>query len=447
MEQRNNKSFLLVFIIVLTSFLLWFVTSFLFRENFENKLLKNQFSVDYSKIKVENKTGLNLSKFYRVYDYMKNNYYHFDDAKEEKLLDSSISWLVDWLWDKHSEYLTKEENNSFSEMLDQEFEWIWAVVDIDPMWVRLDMIFKGSPAKKYGLLKDDIIISANSTKLAWLPLKEAISHIKWPAGTKVLLEIYRQGEKDLLKKEVVRNKVEIPSIETKKLENNLWYISLSTFWDKTNKEFEKALEEFKNTDWIIIDLRENGWWYLEVAVKILSNFIENGKNLVITKWKWEKVEEVLKSINSWDLYKWKIVILINENSASASEITAWALRDYDKAILVWKKSYWKGSVQMPFYLWDGSMVKLTIAKWFTPNDKNIDSEGISPDIEIDFKKEDYDLEECKKISKCDKDMEQKDFKWYDRQKEEAIKILKIFIEKKALQLSVDEYKERERVEE
>ncbi len=443
MKKNNNNSFLLLFIIFLTSFLLWFHISSIYKEKWNVVLLKTEKNNAYSK----DASILNFDKFNKTYDYIKNNFYGFEEVEKEKLSDSILAWLVDWLWDKHSEYLNKEENSSFSELLNWEFEWIWAFVASDPMWVRLDMIFKGSPAKKFWLLKDDIIISANSTKLAWLPLKEAISHIKWPAWTKVSLEIYREWEKDLLKKEVVRNKVEIPSIETEKLENNLWYISLSTFWDKTDDDFKKALDSFKNTDWIIIDLRENGWWYLEIAVKILSNFIENWKDLVITKWKWEKIEQVLKSINSWDIYKWKIVVLINENSASASEITAWTLRDYNKAILIWKKSYWKGSVQVPFDLHDGSMVKLTVAKWFTPLDKNIDSEWIEPDIEVDFKKEDYDLEECKKVSKCDKDMEQKDFKWYDRQKEEAIKLLKIFVEKKALQLSVDEYKESEKVEE
>ena len=134
--------------------------------------------------------------------------------------------------------------------------------------------------------------------------------------------------------------------------------------------------------------------------------------------------------------------MINWSSASASEITSLALREYNKAILVWEKSYWKGSVQKPFELWDGSMVKLTIAKWFSPLDKNIDWIWINPDIPVKIKKQDYNLEECKKVWKCSKDLKQKDFKIYDRQLEEAKIILKDFIKKWNLQVVVDKENKR-----
>jgi carboxyl-terminal processing protease len=138
------------------------------------------------------------------------------------------------------------------------------------------------------------------------------------------------------------------------------------------------------------------------------------------------------SDNIWDIVKIPLVVLVNENTASASEITAWALRDYNLAIITGKKSYGKWSVQEPFDLWDGSMLKLTIAKWYTPKDKNIDKEWIKPDIEIDFKKEDY-------IPKL---WEEKDFVPYDRQLEESKKILEAFIKTWNIRATVDDYNKK-----
>jgi carboxyl-terminal processing protease len=204
------------------------------------------------------------------------------------------------------------------------------------------------------------------------------------------------------------------------------------FWEETSMEFEKILNEKIDSKWLIIDLRDNWGGYLQSAVSILSNLIEDDKTLVVTKYKDLFSNISYPSINDWNIYKWKIVVLINENSASASEITAGALKDYNKAIIVWKKSYGKWSVQKPFTLNDGSMLKLTIAKWFTPNDINIDHEWIMPDIEISFEKKDYTPEEWK----------EKEFVPYDRQLEVAKEVLKIFIENDAYKLSIDKSLEK-----
>ena len=201
------------------------------------------------------------------------------------------------------------------------------------------------------------------------------------------------------------------------------------FWEDTAREFKKTLDKNINSEWLIIDLRDNWWWYLQSAVSILSNLVEDDKTLVVTKYKDLFSNISYPSINEGNIYKGKIVVLINENSASASEITAWALKDYNKAILVWQKSYWKGSVQKPFNLTDWSMLKLTIAKWFTPNDVNIDHEWILPDINVNFKKEDYTPEEWKEI----------DFVPYDRQLEVAKEVLNVFIENNAYKLSIEKY--------
>ena len=389
---------------------------------------------------------LELQKFWNVYSLIKKHYYEAEWVEKSDLVDWAIKWLVDALWDKHSEFLSVEETESFEKMLSWDFEWIWAVVDKLEIWVQIERLIKWSPAEKYGLLKDDVIIKADDFELKNLSLFDAVWKIKWPAWTKVLLTILRAWESEALEIEVVRQKIKIPSVEQKIFEDeNIWYIAVNIFGHWTSEEFIKALEktEDSKTDWLIIDLRNNGWGFLWSAVEILSEFIEGGKPLVVTKHKDRFFNEWYRSSNSWKMFWQKIVVLINGSSASASEITAWALQEYKKAIIVWEKSYGKWSVQTPYTLKDKSLLKLTIANWFTPiEDRNIDKEWIEPDVLIEFEREDYNLKACQESWKCDAEMEQKDFEIYDRQLEEAKKVLLEFLWSDTLQVVIDNANER-----
>ena len=420
---KNKINYSLFFIIFLTSFLLGIIFSLQVLKVLNDNMLKNYYLWDKSEINIETKklTNLDFSKYNQVFDLISENYFDKNMLDYNSMLEESIKWLVDWIGDKHSSYFNYEENEDFQESLSWDFEWIWAVVEMNNIWVLVDRIIKWSPAKNSDIRSWDVIISANWEKLEWLSLYEAVWKIKWKAWTVVVLEIIRQGENTIITKEVTRDKIKIPSVEFEEIDDKTWYISLNMFGENTFNEFLKALEELNDKDGIIIDLRDNWWWYLLSAVNILSSFIEWWETVVQTRYRDSKQNSDYISYENDIFYKWKIVILINENSASASEITAGALRDYNKAILVWKKSYGKWSVQHPFMLSDWSMVKLTIAKWFTPNWVNIDETWIQPDIEIDFIEEDYENR-------------------YDRQKEEAKKILNDFIKNDALNLTVDKYK-------
>ncbi len=418
-------SFLLFIISILTFFVLWVF----FADNIKEIYVKKFRNTDINFLSKTDEKDLDLKKFWQVYNLLKEKYYSLDWVKKEDLVEWAISWMVNAIWDKHTEYMNKKEAKSFNETLSWDFQGIWAVVEKNELWVKIDRILKGSPAKKYWLKKWDIIIEANWHKLEWLSVTQAVAKIKWKAWTKVKLKIIRSWEKDILEKEVVRDKIKIPSVEEKTFDDykNIWYIAINMYWENTAKEFKEALEKLKNKSGIIIDLRDNWGWYLQSAVEILSNFIENNKKLVEVKWKSVYDNDVYKSAWFWDKYKWKIVILINWNTASASEITTLALKDYNRVIIVWTKSYWKWSVQIPYSFPDWSELKFTIAKWFSPNWENIDGLGIKPDINVDFKKEDYDFNECKKVWKCPKNMKQKDFKFYDRQLEMAKKVLEEWI--------------------
>jgi carboxyl-terminal processing protease len=430
MNDKKKVSFLKnvkIFILLLTFFILWVIFSSNIKEFYVKNIVKtNEKEVNFdNKLSIFSKKDLDLEKFWKVYSLMKKNYYDDKVIKKEDLVDWAIKWMIDAIWDKHSEFMDSEETKKFNEVLAWDFEWIGAIVEKTWVWVKIDRLIKWSPAKKAWLKKDDVLIEADWKNLVWLDLFDAVNLIKWPAWTQVNLKVVRLWEKKVLNIKVTRDKIKIPSVESKTLTwayDKVWYIALNMFWETTSDEFEKALNDFKNKDWIIIDLRDNWWGYLQSAVQILSNFIENWKTLVETRYKNKLKNNKYISINYDNKpYEWKIVILLNQNSASASEITALALKEYKKAIIVWEKSYWKWSVQEPFSLDDGSLLKLTIAKWFSPEGKNIDWKGIEPEIKVDFKEEDY------------KNL-------FDRQLDIAKKVLKDFIDLDDKQKVIDKWK-------
>lgn len=374
---------------------------------------------------VEKNIPIDTRLFNEAYQKVAENYYGFDTIAEKDLVSGMIKGFVGSLEDKHSEYFNLEETKKFNEVLSGDFEGIGAVIEKNDFWVIVERIIAGSPAKDAGILSGDIITKANGEVLKDLSLTDAVAKIRGPAETSVSLEIIRTGQKEILTKSVIRKKINIPSVDGKILEGSgasIGYIALSIFGEKTADDFQKILDDLstKKPDGLIIDLRDNGGGYLETAVAILSNFVEKDKVLVTTK---EKNPFMNRSYFSYG-NTWKqipIVVLVNENSASASEITAGALKDYNIAIIVGQKTYGKGSVQQPFTLSDGSEMKVTVAKWYTPLDYGIDKVGINPDIEVKFEKEDYD-------------------KQFDRQLEVGRKILGEFIKKKDIKKTIQEYK-------
>ena len=414
MNYKQNKNFLTFFLIYLTIFLLWFLTSQAFDfYNAEQKLIIIDKNVNNSK-----EDSLNLDKYFSVYDKIKDNYYDFWEVKKEDLVEKSIVWLVSWLNDPYTEYFNPNENKNFMSSLSWDFEWIWAVLEKVDIWVKITSVVENSPAESAWIKPWDIVTDVNWTNIAKMSTTEVIALIKWPAGKEVNLVLKRGDE--TIEKQLFTKAIVIPSIAGKEIDDDIWYIWVATFWDKTWIEFKKELDKLKNKKWIIIDLRNNGGWYLEIAINMLENFIKRWDVIAYTKYKdWKKDTYYSRSL--WDLYNWKIVVLINWFSASASEIFAWVMKDYQKAILVWEKTYWKGSVQQPIELKDWSMIKITIAKWFTPKDKNIDKEWIEPDVEIKLTEEDAE-------------------KKYDRQLEEAKKVLKSYLNSTSMQLSIDNYK-------
>jgi carboxyl-terminal processing protease len=439
-KNQNNISFSIFLTSLLTFFLLWIFLA----ESITDLYVKKTAKSDINNIYNNKKEDLDLKKFWETYSLLKEKYYSLDWIKKSDLVDWAISWMIDAIGDRHSAFMGNKKAKSFNEVLKWGLEWIWAIVDKVPLWIKIEKILKGSPAKKHWLKKWDIIIEANSVKLEKLNIIEAVDKIKWPAWTSVLLKILRSGENSIIEISVIRAKIKIPTVETKNFEDssNIWYILLNIYWENSAKEFKTALNSFKNKEGIIIDLRNNWGWFLHSAVQILSNFVKSWEGLVDVKWAKLFNNVSYPSMNFWGTYNWKIVVIINWRSASASEITAWALKDYNKAILVWTKTYWKWSVQESFSFNDWSQIKFTVAKWFTPKWVNIDESGINPDILVDFKKKYSNLEKCKKAWVCDKNLTKEDFELYDRQLEESKKVLKYFIEFDYSNIAISKFLEK-----
>jgi len=426
-EKNNNFKILLIFTTFLTTFILWYLVSYkidIFSLKIEDSVSNIEQNFKSKIIDLTTNKDLDLDLFWRVYNIIDRNYYSNSSIEKKNLEYWIIKWLVDSLWDKHSEFLTPEDTKIFLDSLSWDFEWIWAVIEKHDFWVIIDRVLAWSPALEWWLLKWDIIVEANEVQLQDLSVREAVEHIKWPAWTVVNLKIIRSWEPDFIYKEITRQKITIPSVESRDLEKeNIWYIILSNFWEHTSEEFKNILNEFKNDDnieGIIIDLRDNWGWYLQSAIDITSEFLQKGKLIVETKYRDDFYNNKYTSTNKWSIFNKKIVILINWNSASASEIMAWALRDYKKAILVWTKTYWKWSVQQPFELPDGSLLKLTIAKWYTPSWHSIEWNWIEPDIKVELTRQDYQEKN-------------------DRQLNTAIEVLESYIKNNSIWIVLEEF--------
>ena len=273
---------------------------------------------------LKDKNPINLDLFYEAYKQAADNYYGFDTLSEKDIISGMIKGFVDSFGDKHSEYFNIDETKKFNEVLSGDFEGIGAVIEKNDFGVIIDRIIAKSPAKEAGLLSGDIIIKANNKELKNLTINEAVNKIRGKANTTVTLEIIRAGQTENIIKVVTRKKIDIPSVDGKIIEGTTTgYIALSIFGEKTADDFYNTLTDLenKNITGLIIDLRDNGGGYLETAVSILSNFIEKDKVLVTTK---EKNPFLNKSFFSYGNMRktLPIVVLINENSASASEITA-----------------------------------------------------------------------------------------------------------------------------
>lgn len=306
------------------------------------------------------------------------------EIDENKLIDAAIKGYVDGLDDEYTEYFTKEEMEEFKTETEGNYVGIgiYMLQNTEENNVVVLAPIKNSPAEAAGIKSGDIIKKVNGKEYTAEEFDKISADIKGKEGTKVKLQIQR-GEQ-ILDFEVERKKIELYPIESEVLENKTGYINISTFDEGCSKEFKENHEKLKKekVTSLIIDLRNNGGGIVEEALEILDYILEKDSTMMITvnKEGKEAIEKAKKkaSINV------PIVVLVNQNTASASEIFASALKENNKAQIVGTKTYGKGVIQELLTLSDGSGIKITTEEYYTPNKNKINKVGITPDVEIEL---------------------------------------------------------------
>lgn len=339
--------------------------------------------------------------------------YYLDEVDPENFATGIYRGFIASLNDPYSTYYTKEEYSNLLESSSGVYYGIGAVVSQDVKTGIITVVkpYEGTPAYNAGLLPNDIIYKVNGEEVTGKDLTEVVSKIKGKEGTEVVITIYRDGVVEPMDFTIVRQKINIPTIEFEMLDsrNKIGYIQITEFDEITVSQFSDAVSQLerKGMKGLIIDVRDNPGGLLNSVVKILDRLIYKGL-LVYTEDKNGQREE--KYADDSKQFNKPIVVLINENSASASEIFAGALQDYEKATIVGTTSFGKGIVQSVIPLTDGTAVKLTISKYYTPKGRNIHGTGITPDVEIELD------EELKKMVTIPHDQ--------DNQLQKAIEIIK-----------------------
>lgn len=334
-----------------------------------------------------------------------DKYFYFD-TDEQALQDGIIRGYMEGLDDPYSVYYTAEEYADFLQATDGEFVGVGVQVsqNKETLAITVLRVLEG-PAKEAGIEKDDVIVKVDGVDITEEDVDAVVEKIRGVEGTEVTLTVYRASDKENHDFTMKRRKVENPTVDSKMLDHNIGYVSVSSFYEVTGSQYIDAVEQLKSEgmEGLIVDVRSNGGGLLDIAVDMLDYMLPAGK-LVYTK---DKDGNVTSEYNSTDEQQFTLplVVLVDGYSASASEIFAGAIKDYGTGTLVGTNTYGKGIVQRLYELKDGSAIKLTIAKYFTPNGNDIHKVGIKPDVEVELDANAYRESKGEKDNQLDKAVE------------------------------------------
>ena len=353
-----------------------------------DEILDSRGTVDIAKvINLYGKTRSNevsFDQFWEVWDKVKRNYVD-QPVSEVELFYGAISGLVAALGDPHSVYFPPVEAEEFARDLSGEFEGIGAEIGIRDNQLVIIAPLPGAPAEIAGLQAGDKVWAIDDEDTYGIKLDAAVAKIRGPRGTEVKLTVTHNGFETASDIVVVRDKITIPTVDWKMLpdSDSIAYLLISYFNQDTWLDFDKSVREILRATpkGMILDLRSNPGGFLETAIDIASEWVKQG--VVVSEKNGDGYVVEHKSRGAHRLFDLPTVVLVDEGTASGSEIVAGALQDYGAAKLIGQKTFGKGSVQDFEVLFDGSGLKLTIAKWFTPKGRKIDGEGIVPDIVIE----------------------------------------------------------------
>ena len=338
----------------------------------------------YGKETYKGSSSSSLDDFISTYNDILNNYYQPVDA--EKLLEAGINGMVNYLGDPYSIYMDKEDSEEFNMVLDGKYSGIGAEIQqlVETGEIKILEVYKDSPAEKAGLQKDDIIFKVNGEEIKGMTAADVSSRVKGETGTKVDLTIKR-GE-EIIDVTLTRGSVDIPSVTSEIIEKNnkkIGYIYVSVFAENTDSQFKAEVEKLEkdHIDSLIIDLRQNSGGHLKTVTNMISMFIKKDEVIYKLKTK-DNVEEFKDQTDEHRTYP--IAIVIDNGSASASEVFTAALKEKYGATIVGEKSFGKGKVQKAYNLSNGAMIKYTYQEWLTPDGNYIDEQGIEPNIKVEY---------------------------------------------------------------
>jgi carboxyl-terminal processing protease len=335
----------------------------------------------------------NLSVFWQTWNLLNSRYNRPQDMDAQKMIYGATKGMVSALGDPFTLFMTPDESKQFQSVLSGQLQGIGAELVLKNGLVTVVSDIKGSPAEKAGLLPQDVITKVNGKSLENLTLNDVVTLIRGAKGTSVTLTVQRGHETKTRSFTIVRDIIQVPSVEyevKKTATGSIGILTINEFGDDTISEVQKQLKDVpaQHLKGLVMDLRDNGGGYLQGAVSLVSMFLKSGT--VVTVDSRTQGKEVHAVTGNAMFPTIPLVVLVNGGTASASEITAGALQDSNRAKIVGVQTYGKGTVQEVIDLSDGSSLRVTIARWLTPKGRDLGKQGVTPDIWIDRTTDDYE---------------------------------------------------------
>ncbi len=355
-------------------------------------------------VEITNQEEIDFDIFWDVWKLVEEKY-TLEPLDYQEMIYGAVSGMVNSLDDPYTVFFDPEASRQFDEDIEGSFEGIGAEIGVRDSFLTIIAPLKDSPAERAGLLAGDKVIKIGEEEVmpgrfGVIDIDEAVRMIRGEKGTAVKLTVIRDGLDDFREIEIIRDTIDVKSVEWEMKDGGIVYLKISQFSRDTGDELDREIDKIliNNPKGIILDLRNNPGGDLNVVIEIASRFIPRNKIVVIEETKGRKSE--LKSRGGNRLGNLPVAVLVNGGSASASEILAGALRDNKGSKLVGTKTYGKGLVQGMEELKDGSSLKVTVAKWLTPNGVDINKNGLEPDIEIEMSIEDYENDRDPQLEKA-----------------------------------------------
>ncbi|MDE5782558.1 MAG: S41 family peptidase [Lachnospiraceae bacterium] len=401
-ENKNSKKEYLKGFITGLAVSVLFIVMFLLGWNIKINSLMSEYNISTSLNNGKSDITFNSKDFKRkinkINKYIKSMY--LEDADEDDLVDGAFKGIMASLDDPYSQYYTAEEYRSVMESTNGEYNGIGIVVskveENEGLLVR--EVYDNTPAMTAGIQENDVILKIDGKDVTKADINVAVGYIKGEDGTTVEITV-RRGDEEM-DIQVKRSTIERPTVASKMLDNSIGYIKLDEFDGVSTAQFSSAINGLKDKGMkkLVIDIRDNPGGRLDVVCDILDLFVEKDKLLVYTKDKNNKGDEEYTRYDA-SVKDIPICILVNQNSASASEVFSGVMQDYELADIVGNQTFGKGIVQKIIDMGDGSAIKLTVSKYYLPNGENIHGEGITPDYIVDLPEtgEDTQLEKALEI--------------------------------------------------